>query len=185
MLRPPFTAQEATIAVVIEPVVQLMIDIAAPAQHPKIDGLTTVRHVLRGPPRLSPGSVSPGACDYLMFNTGSPTEWSSLNRTGSSRGGTSTPAMAVRTGAPHRWYPGDGVIRLVLVLHSRTMAQSGLPAGPNATGARSLKPCCAEGCRRGCARTPPRAPRGHLHFASPLARCHNDEAPSARPTRLT
>jgi uncharacterized protein YndB with AHSA1/START domain len=52
---------------VTEPVVQLTIDIAAPAevvfdiltnpaQHPKIDGSTTVRRHLRGPRRLSAGS---------------------------------------------------------------------------------------------------------------------------------
>jgi uncharacterized protein YndB with AHSA1/START domain len=52
---------------VTEPVVQLTIDIAAPAevifdiltnpaQHPKIDGSTTVRRLLRGPRRLSAGS---------------------------------------------------------------------------------------------------------------------------------
>jgi uncharacterized protein YndB with AHSA1/START domain len=55
------------VGVVIEPVVQLTIDIAAPAevvfdmladpaQHPKIDGSTTVRRLLRGPRRLSAGS---------------------------------------------------------------------------------------------------------------------------------
>jgi uncharacterized protein YndB with AHSA1/START domain len=52
---------------VTEPIVQLTIDIAAPAevvfdmladpaQHPTIDGSTTVRRFLRGPRRLSAGS---------------------------------------------------------------------------------------------------------------------------------
>lgn len=63
----PEAPPEATIGVVTEPVVQLTIDIAAPAevvfdiltdpaQHPKIDGSTTVRRLLRGPRRLSAGS---------------------------------------------------------------------------------------------------------------------------------
>jgi uncharacterized protein YndB with AHSA1/START domain len=57
----------ATLRAVTEPIVQLTIDIAAPAeavfdmlanpaQHPKIDGSTTVRRLLRGPRRLSAGS---------------------------------------------------------------------------------------------------------------------------------
>ena len=57
----------AALPVVAEPIVQLTIDIAAPAeavfdlltdptQHPKIDGSTTVRQFLRGPRRLSAGS---------------------------------------------------------------------------------------------------------------------------------
>jgi len=52
---------------VTEPIMQLTIDIAAPAevvfdtladpaQHPKIDGSATVRRLLRGPRRLSAGS---------------------------------------------------------------------------------------------------------------------------------
>jgi uncharacterized protein YndB with AHSA1/START domain len=63
----PEAPPEATIGVVTEPVVQLTIDIAAPAevvfdvltnpaQHPKIDGSRTVRRLLRGPRRLSAGS---------------------------------------------------------------------------------------------------------------------------------
>lgn len=55
------------IGVVTGPIVQMTIDIAAPAdvvfdtladpaQHPKIDGSTTVRRLLRGPRRLSAGS---------------------------------------------------------------------------------------------------------------------------------
>lgn len=55
------------VGVVTEPVVQLTIDIAAPAevvfdmladpaQHPKIDGSRTVRRLLRGPRRLTSGS---------------------------------------------------------------------------------------------------------------------------------
>jgi uncharacterized protein YndB with AHSA1/START domain len=58
---------QATLPVAAEPIVRLTIDIAAPAevvfgmladpaQHPKIDGSGTVRHVLRGPRRLSAGS---------------------------------------------------------------------------------------------------------------------------------
>jgi hypothetical protein len=90
--------------VATEPIGQLTIDIAAPAevvfdtladpaQHPKIDGSATVRRLLRGPRRLSAGSRF--SMSMRLSGTPypeSPTAWSTSSRTGSSPGATSSPS---------------------------------------------------------------------------------------------
>jgi hypothetical protein len=146
---------------VTEPVVQLTIDIAAPAevvfdiltnpaQHPEIDGSTTVRRLLRGPRRLSAGSRF--SMSMRLFGV----PYRVTNRVVEFE---SNRLIAWRHFEPQRWryelgtrhrrYTGEGVIRLLHLPHDRPVDhQARRVAGTQPACDRS-DPAAAEGCRPG------------------------------------